>query len=101
LVLIFNGRSIEEIETMDSRAPRFDKIEIPLTLSDTQSREFACACLNISSTGALLRFLDDALLVETGMKFRSKMLKRGQLVEVWMQVERIALEGVGVRFLDE
>lgn len=86
---------------MDSRAPRFDKIEIPLTLTDADNRQISCACLNISSTGALLRFLDDAQLIEAGMMFRSKMLKRGQLVDVWMQVERIAEEGVGVRFLDK
>ena len=84
---------------MDSRAPRFDKIEIPLTLTDEQGSTYSCACLNISSTGALLRFLDESQKVQAGMRFRSKMLKRGELVEVWMQVERLAEAGVGVRFL--
>ncbi|WP_196159590.1 PilZ domain-containing protein [Reinekea sp. G2M2-21] len=86
---------------MDSRAPRFDKIEIPLTLQDRQGRECQCACLNISSTGALLRFLSPEVALQQGMLFRSKMLQRGQLVEVWMQVERVAQDGVGVRFLQQ
>jgi hypothetical protein len=36
--------------------------------------------------------------VEVGMLFRSKMLHRGELTEVWVQVERIAPDGVGVKF---
>jgi hypothetical protein len=83
---------------MHNRAPRLGQIEIPLTLVSPDGVEHPCACLNISSTGALLHFLDVDFQVEVGMMFRSKMLHRGELTEVWVQVERIALEGVGVRF---
>jgi hypothetical protein len=84
---------------MDSRANRLSEIEIPLTLFNQQDVEFQCACLNISSTGALLRFLEANIPIKIGTMFRSKMFQQGELVEVWMQVERLSDEGVGVRFL--
>ncbi len=84
---------------MESRAPRLDKIEIPLTLVSDDGIQLQCACLNISSSGALLRFIDDNIGLSEGQLFRSKMLRKGKLVEVWVQVERIAIDGVGVRFL--
>ena len=85
---------------MVARAPRLGQIEIPLTLFSDRGVEIQCSCINISSTGALLRMLSDDHPIEMGMQFRSKMIQRGELVDVWMQVERIADEGVGVRFLE-
>jgi len=84
---------------MVTRAPRFDRIEIPITLLADCGRDIQCACLNISSTGALLRFIDTDIELTEGMLFRSKMLQQGKLEEVWIQVERLAEDGVGVRFL--
>jgi hypothetical protein len=83
---------------MHTRAPRLGQIEIPLTLVSQNGVEHPCACLNISSSGALLHFLDENFDARVGMLFRSKMLQRGELVEVWVQVERVAAEGVGVKF---
>ena len=84
---------------MDTRAPRLGHIEIPLTLTTFDGQEVQCACMNVSSTGALLRFLDDSITLRIGMQFKTKMLEGGQLVEKWLQVERIAQEGIGVKFL--
>lgn len=83
---------------MASRAPRMGQIEIPLTLHTREGEEIQCACLNISSSGALIRFLDEGFNVRIGQQFRSKMLQKGQLVEIWMQVERVGADGIGVKF---
>lgn len=85
---------------MDSRAPRFGQIEIPLTLTTPQGDQVQCACVNISSSGALLRFLDEGFSLTLGMQFKTKMLEGGALVEKWVRVERIAPEGIGVQFLE-
>lgn len=86
---------------MDSRAPRMGQIEIPITLFTRDGQEMPCACLNISSTGALVRFLDETFAVRIGQQFVSKMLQRGQWVDVVMQVERIADDGIGMRFFPQ
>lgn len=84
---------------MVNRAPRYDNLQIPLTLLLDSGESFQCACINISSTGALLKPLDNSPYIEEGHLFRCKMVQQGELVEIWMQVERIDQEGFGVRFL--
>ena len=84
---------------MVQRAPRFENLQIPLTLLMDSGESFHCACKNISSSGALLAPLDNPFSVEEGQLFRCKMLQQGELMEIWMQVERIGPEGFGVRFL--
>lgn len=84
---------------MVKRAPRFDNLQIPLTLLMDSGESFHCACKNISSSGALLTPLDPCVAVEEGNLFRCKMLRQGELVEICMQVERICPDGFGVRFL--
>lgn len=85
---------------MRSRAPRFGQIEIPLSLFCSQGKEYSCACLNISASGAFLRFLDEHLVIRRNMEFRTKIVKDGKLSETWLRVERVETDGVGVRFIE-
>lgn len=84
---------------MVKRAPRFENLQIPLTLHIGSGESFHCACKNISSSGALLKPLNSNVKVEQGSLFRCKLVQQGKLVEIWMQVERIGPDGFGVRFL--
>lgn len=86
---------------MRSRAPRFSQIEIPLTLYCPDGYEHLCSCLNISATGAFLRFLQQDIVIRCNMEFRTNIIQDGKLTETWLRVERVESDGVGVRFLTE
>lgn len=85
---------------MDSRAPRYKQIEIPLTVTDAAGDCIQCACVNISESGALLHITDDHQL-EKGQLLTARLVKGGHLSDVTMRVERLDVEGIGVRFLKD
>ncbi|WP_411743920.1 PilZ domain-containing protein [Reinekea sp.] len=70
-----------------------------MTLIADDNSQILCSCRNISSTGAFLSVVDSEPALYVGMSLQTKMLKKGQLTNVRLIVERIQTDGFGVRFV--
>lgn len=85
-------------ESYQKRALRVENLQIPLNLQPEQGEVVACQCENISTTGALLRLTDGDKFVTVGERFQTRLLDRGQWVDVWLRVERVDGETFAVQF---
>lgn len=85
----------------ETRAPRFGQLEIPLTLIASDQSPILCSCINISSSGAFLSLLETDIQLYVGMSLHTKMLKKGKLTDVQLIIERMQVDGFGVRFVEQ